>query len=302
MSAPAILLLGRGGQVGWELERALAPLGRVVAPPRSQVDLARPEQLRDAVRGCRPRLVVNAAAYTAVDRAEAEPEAAFAANATAPGVLAEEARRAGAFLVHYSTDYVFDGSKRAPYAEGDAPNPLNVYGRSKLEGERAVQAAGGDYLVLRTSWVYGARGSNFLRTVLRLLEERGELRVVADQEGAPTWSRLVAEATAAVVAQGRSLRPREAGVFHLSAAGSTSWHGFATAIQRALPAAQRAKRVAAIPSAEYPTPAARPAYSVLDNGRLRRAFGIALPEWDASLRLVLEELAAGRGGSGTATG
>jgi dTDP-4-dehydrorhamnose reductase len=204
-------------------------------------------------------------------------------------VLAEEARRAGAFLVHYSTDYVFDGAGSAPYREDDAPNPLNVYGRSKLAGERAVQAATDDHLILRTSWVYGARGANFLRTVLRLLDERDELRIVADQAGAPTWSRTIAETTAAVLAGNGLASPRNAGIFHLAAAGRTSWHGFATAIRDALPAPYRQKRITAIRTDEYPTPAARPAWSVLDTTRLRETFGVDLPEWNAPLAEVLRE-------------
>jgi dTDP-4-dehydrorhamnose reductase len=292
MSGDAILLLGRDGQVGWELRRALAPLGRVVALGRAEADLAAPDRLRSIVRHHRPRLIVNAAAYTAVDRAETEPELAFAVNAQAPGVLADEARRAGAFLVHYSTDYVFDGMKGAPYVEGDAAHPLNVYGRSKLAGEQAIQAATEDHLILRTGWVYGARGANFLRTVLRLLDERDELRIVADQHGAPTWSRTVAEATAAMLARNGVASPRHAGIFHLAAAGRTTWHGFATAIRDALPAPYQQKRVTAIATEEYPTPAARPPWSVLDTTRLRETFGIHLPPWDDVLPRVLEEHAS----------
>lgn len=288
MSAGDILLLGRNGQVGWELERALAPLGRVMALGRAEADLSSPDALRRAVRDLRPRWIVNAAAYTAVDRAEEEPEAAFAANAAAPGVLAEEAKRAGAVLVHYSTDYVFDGRKGAPYVEDDAPNPLNVYGRSKLEGERAVQAAGCDHLVLRTTWVYGTRGKNFLLTMLRLMAERAEVRVVADQAGAPTWSRMIAGATAAVMVKCAAGIP--SGVYHLTAGGATTWHGFAQAIRDE---AGLAAKVTPISTAEYPTPAVRPAYSVLDNGRLAAAFGVALPDWRASLAMAAAGLREG---------
>ena len=288
MRAGEILLLGRNGQVGWELERALAPLGRVTALGRGEADLSCPEALRRAVRDLRPRWIVNAAAYTAVDRAEEEPEAAFAANAAAPGVLAEEARRVGAVLVHYSTDYVFDGRKAAPYVEDDAPNPLNVYGRSKLEGERAVQAAGCDHLVLRTTWVYGTRGKNFLLTMLRLMAERDEVRVVADQAGAPTWSRMIAEATAAIMARRAAAAP--SGVYHLTAGGEATWHGFAQAMRDE---AGLAAKVTPISTAEYPTPAARPAYSVLDNGRLQAEFGVCLPEWRDSLRLAMAGLREG---------
>ncbi|HEY0036202.1 MAG TPA: dTDP-4-dehydrorhamnose reductase [Longimicrobium sp.] len=288
MSRPEILLLGRNGQVGWELERALAPLGRVTALGRGEADLTSPDRLREVVRSRRPSVIVNAAAYTAVDQAEGEPEAAFAANATAPGILAEEAKRLGALLVHYSTDYVFDGGAARPYREDDAPGPLNVYGRSKLEGERAIQAATDDHLILRTSWVYGTRGRNFLLTILRLLAERDELRIVADQVGAPTWSRMIAAATAAVLAR-HTGASRPVGVFHLTAAGQTTWHGFATAIRDRAGGSAAGKPVRPIASSEYPVPAARPRWSVLDGARLEAAFGVELPSWDASLALALAE-------------
>ena len=294
MTRPRILLTGGTGQVGWELARALAPLGRVVAPGRAGLDLADADGVRRAFRDSAPALVVNAAAHTAVDRAEGEPELARALNAVAPGVLAEEAARAGVPIVHFSTDYVFDGSGSAPYTEVDATAPLGVYGRTKLEGERAVAAAGGAHLVLRTSWVYGTRGHNFLRTMLRLARERDELRVVADQVGAPTWSRMLAEATAAILAPFRAGNgweiPREvSGVYHLAARGSTSWHGFAEAILAADPARaeQRARRVVPIASEEYPTPAPRPRYSVLNSERAERVFGVALPDWREQLELCL---------------
>lgn len=293
---PRILLTGGTGQVGWELRRALAPLGEVVAPGRAELDLLDPGALRAAIRELAPRLVANAAAYTEVDRAESEPERAYAANATAPAVLAEEAARAGALLVHYSTDYVFDGEKGAPYAEDDPCAPLNVYGRTKREGEVAVAAAGGPHLVLRTSWVYGTRGKNFLRTMLRLAREREELRVVDDQRGAPTWCRMVAEATAVVVAGLRDgsggFAPEGApwGTYHLSAAGETTWHGFAREIVALDPRRdeQRCRAVLPIGTAEYPTPARRPRASVLDGSRLAAAFGVRLPHWREQLLQALD--------------
>jgi len=251
--------------------------------------------MRAVVRDAAPSLVVNAAAYTAVDRAEEDAGRAHAINAVAPGVLAEEAARLGAPIVHFSTDYVFDGEKRAPYSEDDTPAPLGVYGRTKLEGERAVAAAGGAHLVIRTAWVYGRRGHNFLLTMLRAARERDELRVVADQFGAPTWSRMLAGGTAAIVArmrdgEGFSLQPRDRGVYHLGAAGVTSWHGFAEAILAADPARseQRAQRVVPISTREYPTPARRPAYSVLAGARAAAVFGVALPDWRRQLELCME--------------
>jgi len=272
-----ILLTGGSGQVGWELRKTLAPLGEVAAPGRADLDLRDPARIREAVRASNPDAIVNAAAYTAVDKAESEREAAFAMNATAPGVLAEEAKRNGALLVHYSTDYVFDGAKPTPYVEEDEPNPLNVYGASKLAGERAIAASGCRHLILRTSWVYGPRGSNFLLTMLRLARERPELRVVDDQVGAPTSSLAIARATAQV------LRPGAHGLYHLSAAGQTSWCGFARAI---LARAGLATPVRAIRTEDYPTPARRPRNSRLNCARLRADFGLALAPWEEQLAEV----------------
>ncbi len=300
MSRMTILLTGADGQVGWELARTLAPLGEVVATDREQLDLTQPETIRTFVRELRPSLIVNPAAYTAVDKAEQEPELAYAINATAPQVLAEEAGRLGCGIIHYSTDYVYDGSKEAPYVETDATCPLNVYGASKLAGDQAVAASGADYLVLRTSWVYGARGANFMRTILRLAQEREEMKIVADQIGAPTWSRMIAEVTAAIIAQ--SYGPRGAGlggtkgIYHLTAAGQTSWHGFTEAIldlSRSLPqcAERKLQRVLPIPSSEYPLPARRTPYSILSNQKLMNAFGLQLPDWNRSLQQVVASLA-----------
>ena len=295
---PTILLTGADGQVGGELRRALAPLGHVVALLRADADLADPDALRAAVRRVAPALVVNAAAFTAVDRAERERDLAFAVNARAPQVLAEEAARLGAPIVHYSTDYVFDGTKGAPYVEDDPVAPLGVYGESKLAGERAVAATSPAHLVLRTSWVYAARGRNFLRTMLRLAHERDELRVVADQRGVPTPARLVADVTAAIVARHGTGEGVDltgvAGTYHLAARGETTWHAFAEAIVALDPrrAARRCAAVTPIATAEFPTPARRPAYSVLDPARLERAFGLRMPAWRSQLELVMAELAA----------
>ena len=291
-----ILLTGGSGQVGWELRRALAPLGDVFAPGRELLDLARPQTLAAAVAQFKPDLIVNPAAYTAVDKAESEPDTARLINGVAPGVLAETARKLDVPLVHYSTDYVFDGRLDRPYRETDEPNPQSVYGATKQAGEEAILAAGGRFLILRTSWVYGLRGKNFLLTMLRLGREREEVGVVDDQIGAPTWSRMIAEASAqlagAWLAGGEAVRARMEqswGIYHLSAGGQTSWHGFTAAIFAHLQRTEgRSARLKAIGSADYPTPAKRPANSRLDCGKLRNVFGLALPDWQASLALCLE--------------
>jgi len=294
-----ILLTGATGQVGWELARSLQPLGEVVACDRRRADLSDPAALAALVESIAPRVVVNAAAYTAVDRAEQEPELATTINGDAPGALAAAARRLGSLFVHYSTDYVFDGSGSVPRGEDAAVSPINAYGRSKLAGEQAIAQAGGDWLVLRTSWVYASRGSNFVRTMLRLGAERESLRVVADQVGAPTSARLIADATAQIVRQAFEERAQgrfDSGVLHLCASGETSWHGFAQAIfdgwrELAGKDSLKLRELLPIPSAEYPTPAARPLSSRLDCARVRERFGIHLPDWREGLRLVLEEIA-----------
>jgi dTDP-4-dehydrorhamnose reductase len=294
-----ILVLGGDGQVAWELRRTLATLGEVIAVGRRtepfSVDFMRPETIATLVEAIRPDWIVNAAAYTAVDQAEREPEAAEAVNAVAPGLLAEAAARVGAQLVHYSTDYVFDGAASAPYKENDVANPQGVYGRTKLAGEEAIVRAGCDWLILRTAWVYGARGGNFMRTMRRLAREREELRVVADQHGAPTWSRHIAEATAQVLAQlgdDRAAWHRACGVYHLTSAGSATWHAFAEAIveHQRQQETIACRQVTAIATADYPTPAKRPAWSVLDNDKLARTFGVRLPDWRVALAQVQEEL------------
>jgi dTDP-4-dehydrorhamnose reductase len=298
-----ILLTGANGQIGWELRRTLATLGELRAVDRQAMDLADPQSVRRGIREFRPQVIVNAAAHTAVDRAESEPALAAAVNAEAPALMATEAARIGALLVHYSTDYVFDGAKESAYDEEDRPNPLNVYGRTKLAGETAIREAGIPHLIFRTSWVYAARGKNFMLTILRLARERDELKVVDDQIGAPTWSRMVAEATAQILARLKSPdgTPKElgdrGGVYNLSAAGRTSWCGFANAILDAVRATGlgnaggfRVRRIVPIPTHEYPTPAQRPKNSVLSNAKLLRTFGIALPDWTCSLRLCVEDL------------
>jgi len=284
-----ILLTGRNGMVGWELERSLAPLGQVFAFERASLDLAKPDQIVTRVREVRPDMIVNAAAYTAVDQAESEREQAFLVNAAGPGFLAAEAKTAGALLIQYSTDYVFDGTKEGPYVEDDTPNPINVYGESKLAGERAVQASGCRYLILRTSWVYGARGKNFLLTILRLAGERAELRVVDDQVGAPTWCRDIAAVTARLAGTARARD--EGGLFHMTAAGATSWCGFARAI---LKARGIETPVQAISTADYPTPATRPANSLLASALLADRYGLRLREWRASLHDCLSDRTATR--------
>ena len=284
-----ILLTGRSGQVGYELQRALASLGDIIAPDRAELDLAQPPTIERALAAHQPDIVVNAAAYTAVDRAEAERDLAVTVNAAAPVVIAREAARLGALLVHYSTDYVFDGEKKAPYIEDDAPNPISVYGASKLEGEKAIRASGCRHLIFRTSWVYAARGKNFLLTVLRLAGERPELRIVDDQFGAPTTARMLARATEAVLA--RPWDDRASGTYHMTAAGRTTWCGFAREI---VAAKGLATPVVPIRTEDYPLPARRPRNSVLDNTRLHRTFGVHLPNWQEGLSQTLAELARDR--------
>ena len=293
-----ILLLGRDGQLGFELARALSVQGALVAWGRDELDLARPAAIAARIEALAPGLIVNAAAYTAVDAAEDDQATAFAVNAEAPGVLARYAAASDAALIHFSTDYVFDGAARdRPYREDDPVAPLGAYGRSKLAGEDAIRASGCVHLILRTAWVYAGRGRNFLLTMRRLGRERAELAIVDDQIGCPTWSRLLAEATAQILAQSWA-RAGIAGVedvtgtYHLAGAGAVSWHGFAHAIFAALAAAgETVPRLKPITTAEYPTRALRPAYSVLDCTKARRAFGIALPDWEAALRLCLGESA-----------
>jgi dTDP-4-dehydrorhamnose reductase len=280
-----ILLTGRNGQVGWELERGLASIGEVFPFDHASLDLADPDQIVQRLRQVKPALIVNAAAYTSVDRAESEPALAMRVNGEAPGVLAEQAAHLGATLIHYSTDYVFDGTKSSSYGESDAPNPLNAYGRSKLAGEQAIQAVGCKHLILRTSWIYGSRGKNFLLTILRLAGERSELRVVDDQIGAPTWCRDIATAT---VRTAKELAAGSApgGLYHLAARGATSWCEFAREI---LTLRGIHTPVNPISTETYPTPAKRPSNSVLSCAAISARWKIELPEWRKSLADCLRE-------------
>lgn len=293
-----ILLFGKNGQVGWELNRSLLPLGEVFALSRKEADFSNPESLRDIVREIKPDVIVNAVAYTAVDKAEKEEGLAEIINSTAPGVLAEAALEINALMVHYSTDYVFDGTKESPYVETDEPNPLNAYGRTKLAGERVIQSSGCDYLILRTTWVYASRGSNFLRTILRLANNHNELRIVSDQYGAPTWARNIADVTAHVLAgtqQERQAGVFESGVYHLSSRGRTTWYGFSNVI---IEKAQQldtkggviTERVLPITTKDYPLPAQRPMNSQLDSRLLLEHFGLTMPEWQQSVKLCVDEV------------
>jgi dTDP-4-dehydrorhamnose reductase len=282
-----ILLTGRTGQVGYELERSLQSLGEIIAVDRGQMDLTNLDQVRDVIRHVKPTLIINPAAYTAVDLAESEPGLAMRVNAEAPAVMAEEAKKLGAAMIHYSTDYVFDGTKRAPYIESDPTCPINVYGLTKLAGEKAIQAAGIKHLILRTSWVYSMRGKNFLLTVLRLAQQRDELRIVADQYGAPTWCRTIADTTAHIVAQMKYSQDwwqEKSGIYHLTAQGQTTWAGFTEAIL-VNAASQKKTSVAAITTKEYPLPAKRPEYSVMSCEKLMNATHFGLPAWEQALQL-----------------
>lgn len=296
--ATNILLLGKDGQVGWQLQRSLSPLGKVTALGRTECDLADPDALRRAIRDHVPALIVNAAAYTAVDKAESESDLAQAINGTAPGILAEEAKRTDALLVHYSTDYVFDGSKATAYVEDDATNPQSVYGRSKLAGEQAVLASGCNALIFRTSWVFGARGQNFVKTILRLASERDALSVIDDQIGQPSPAAMISDVTGLILAARRGKEITQgAQIYHLAGTGAVSWNGFAREIVRQ---ASRThgfelkllpENIAAIPTSDYPLPAARPANSRLDCSKLEADFGVELPDWRPYLSRMLQLLA-----------
>lgn len=290
-----VLLTGANGQVGWELRRSLTPIGDVLAMDRLTCDLSRPHDLPGIIRDAKPDIIVNAAAYTAVDKAEKEEELATLVNGTAVDIMAAEARQLGALLIHYSTDYVFNGTKDSPYTEDDPPNPINAYGRSKLAGERAIDQSGSDYLILRTCWVFAARGHNFLLTILRLARERNELSIVADQIGAPTWARHIADATALIVQRACRERAKAnfvSGILNVAAGGETSWCGFAQAIvDQAMTHGllRNRPKVRPIATSDYPLPAARPKNSRFAGQRLRKRFGIALTEWQQGLALCLQD-------------
>lgn len=292
-----ILLFGKHGQLGWELNRSLQPFGEIVALDLGEVDFSEPESLRQIVQDIKPDVICNAVAYTAVDKAESEETLAMKINGEAPGVLAEEAMKLGALLVHYSTDYVFDGSKHSPYVETDIPNPVNAYGRTKLASELAVQSSGCDYLIFRTSWVYASRANNFLLTMLKLAQEREALSIVDDQIGSPTSARLIADTTIFCVQQ--AVREKRAGAFvsdlyHLTNAGHTSWYGFTEEIVK-LASSQldmplSLKELKAIPTSDYPTPAVRPMNSQLALTKLESCFSIKMPDWKKSLSLCMDEI------------
>jgi dTDP-4-dehydrorhamnose reductase len=290
-----ILLTGKSGQVGWELQRALAPLGNLVALGRGEMDHGDPDSIRSAMRNAKPDVVVNAAGYTTVDRAESEVDLVTRVNSVAPGIIAEEARRIGAALIHYSTDYVYDGTLSRPYREDDAPNPLNAYGRSKLAGERAIQAVGGAHLILRTSWVYSERGSNFVLAMLRLAREKPTLAVVSDQTGSPSWARALATATADLLRDLERVRAHS-GTYHLSASGHTSRFEFAQSIIRLAReiSGEHAgwAEIMPVTAAEYlREPARRPRNLVTDKSSIKRVFGIEMPGWEAQLRAFLADFA-----------
>ncbi|MBJ2162716.1 dTDP-4-dehydrorhamnose reductase [Acidovorax sp. IB03] len=293
-----ILLFGKGGQVGWELQRSLAVLGHVTALDHDSTDhcgdFANPEGVAATVRALRPDVIVNAAAHTAVDKAESEPELARLLNATTPGVLAREAAALGAWLVHYSTDYVFDGSGTRPWVETDTPAPLSVYGRTKLEGEQLVQQSGAKHLILRTSWVYAARGGNFAKTMLRLAQERERLTVIDDQWGAPTGAELLADVTAHAIRHLQQ-RPQDAGLYHLVAGGEVTWNGYAKFVIEHASKAQSAikiiaKEIAPVPTSAFPTPAVRPHNSRLNTTKLQTTFGLTLPHWQTGVERMLTEI------------
>jgi dTDP-4-dehydrorhamnose reductase len=287
-----VLILGAQGQLGIELQKSFEGAGEVVALGREWCDLANPESIRKAIAEVNPAIVLNAAAYTAVDRAESEPDLAMRVNGEAPGILAEESRKAGALLVHYSTDYVFDGSKTGPWVEDDAVNPLNAYGRTKLAGEQKIAATGGRYLIFRTSWVYSPHGANFLKTMLRLGREREQLRVVNDQIGAPTTAAALARATRSVIDRG--VQDSGSGIYHMTCGGETSWFGFAQEIFRCAPTppGKNWPVVVGIPDTEYPTPARRPKNSVMSNAKLNARFAVSLPHWQDALAETIAQMTA----------
>ena len=292
-----ILLIGKNGQVGWELQRALTGLGQVIALDRAQLDLGQPDRVRAAIREAAPRIIVNAAGYTAVDKAESEGHLAMQVNAVAPGIMAEESKRIGALLVHYSTDYVFDGRSPAPYTETDAPNPVNLYGKSKLAGERAITSTGCSHLILRASWIYSSRGSNFVLTMLRLAQEKKEIAVVTDQIGSPTWARALANDTTAVI-RAFDDPAAQSGIYHLSAADAISRYAFAQEIasygHHAAGKSTPWANILETTTAEYPLPAVRPLHAATSKDKVQRVFGIQLTTWKSQLHAFLDDHFSGR--------
>ncbi len=298
MDSIKILLLGKNGQVGWELQRSLAPLGELIALDASSTnycgDFTNLEGLAQTIRAIAPDVIVNAAAYTAVDKAESEPDLALTVNALAPAVLANEAKRIGAWLVHYSTDYVFDGSGETPRLEADATAPLSVYGATKLQGENAIVASGCKHLIFRTSWVYAARGANFAKTMLKLAQERDALKVIEDQIGAPTGADLLADVTAHAIRKAL-ISPEVSGLYHLVASGESSWHGYASFVieyarQTGVEIKVRADAIQAVPTPAFPTPAKRPLNSRLNNNKLQNTFDLLLPHWQSGVTRLLAEI------------
>ena len=284
-----ILLFGKLGQVAWELRRSLSPLGEVISLGRSELNLENINVLRDTIKTIKPQAIVNAAAYTAVDKAEEEPEKAKLVNADAPGVIAEEAARLNALLVHYSTDYIFDGTKEAPYLEDDTPNPINVYGETKLAGENNIRALTDKYLILRTCWIYGDRGNNFYLSMLKLGQQRRQIRVVNDQFGAPTWSRMVAEATAMLLCQLESIEKWPTGIYHLTAGGKVSWFNFARLIFKSSDSIPKSPvEVIPVSSEDFKTIAKRPKNSVMSSEKIYNDYGIKLPHWEKALELMMD--------------
>ena len=288
-----ILLTGKNGQVGWELNRSLSRLGTIFAMGRNDMDLSKPETLGPVIQDIRPDIIINAAAYTAVDKAESEPELAMIVNGTAPGVIAEEAKKIGAGMIHYSTDYIFDGKAKSPYKEEDATCPLSIYGKSKLAGEQAVAQAGIPHIIVRTSWIYSLRGSNFLNTMRKLVQTRKQIRVVDDQIGAPTWARAIAEGTTRILEQNlkgsttTSKLITHSGIFHMSCLGETNWFVFANKILE-LSRLQKDTEVIPIPTIDYPTPTDRPKYSLLSNKKLKQVFHHEMPQWQDALQECLK--------------
>lgn len=296
--SPTILVTGKNGQVGWELQRSLQSLGKVVAVNREHLNLSDSDNVREVIRKIQPDIIVNAAAYTAVDKAEEEQELAYQINAISPGVMAEEAKKISALLIHYSTDYVFNGQSNIAYTETDIPDPINIYGKSKLAGEKAIQDSGCDYLILRTSWVFSSRGHNFLLSMLKFSQEQERLKIVSDQIGSPTSANFIANATSQIICKTRTRHLQKefpSGIYNLVSSGKTTWHGFASSIIETAQATISSLKIATkeilpIPTSEYPTPAKRPLNSLLSTERIQKEFGVYSPDWQEQMKLSIEEI------------